>query len=121
MWTALLFIASLKLTLCCICYTSATQIYTLSLHDALPISSGGASGFCEGMPLLSKRRANLSPTASHCFQTTCAHTPRRSARKDRKSTRLNSSHVKISYAVFCLKKKKLKYTAVDGRDLPEIR
>src|SRR6266576_3335448 len=67
--------------------TATTEIYTLSLHDALSISSSSSRGTCR----------------SHC------RTPRPIARlscapRDRKSTRLNSSHVEISYAVFCLKK-----------------
>src|SRR5580700_6728758 len=64
--------------------TATTEIYTLSLHDALPISA--------------RWPARTSPP----------HTCSRSStpRPDRKSTRLNSSHVEISYAVFCLKKKK---------------
>src|SRR5690625_7687512 len=68
--------------------TSPTEIYTLSLHDALPISAG--SRYCH-------RR--LPPAADQ--------TPSSTSRAigDRKSTRLNSSHVAISYAVFCLKKK----------------
>src|SRR6266700_6934039 len=69
--------------------TATTEIYTLSLHDALPICAGTSASnpdFESGVLIT----ANVpgSPTA------------------DRKSTRLNSSHVKISYAVFCLKKKK---------------
>src|SRR3989337_730734 len=63
--------------------TATTEIYTLSLHDALPISTG-----C-------RRRRSRRPGAR----------VRRRARADRKSTRLNSSHGSISYAVFCLKKK----------------
>src|SRR2546427_8730098 len=65
--------------------TATTEIYTLSLHDALPISrcrSGTAR----------RRRGDQRRDR---FQ-----------RRDRKSTRLNSSHSQISYAVFCLKKKK---------------
>src|SRR5579871_6959471 len=62
--------------------TATTEIYTLSLHDALPISCGQGRH---------SRRDLQFPG------------PRR---EDRKSTRLNSSHVEISYAVFCLKKKK---------------
>src|SRR6267143_2374633 len=64
--------------------TATTEIYTLSLHDALPIFPGHSFG-----------QASCSMTQSQ-----------RSPRKDRKSTRLNSSHSSISYAVFCLKKKK---------------
>src|SRR5690606_40816457 len=71
-------------------------IYTLSLHDALPIYPGGAGGFrcvAEPEPGRSVREAVHSRTE-------------KAGGQDRKSTRLNSSHVKISYAVFCLKKKK---------------
>src|SRR5438874_8085145 len=70
--------------------TATTEIYTLSLHDALPIWPGGRR---EG-PCASRRCGDrLSPLL---------------LLRDRKSTRLNSSHVEISYAVFCLKKKKKK-------------
>src|SRR3989337_3979427 len=64
--------------------TATTEIYTLSLHDALPISSGIAPR--SSTP--STQRPTSSPSASG----------------DRKSTRLNSSHGSISHAVFCLKK-----------------
>src|SRR5476649_20382 len=67
--------------------TATTEIYTLSLHDALPIFSlhrGTPPGACCGPDAAAGRR------------------------RDRKSTRLNSSHTVISYAVFCLKKKNLK-------------
>src|SRR2546430_8569418 len=66
--------------------TATTEIYTLSLHDALPISN------------------NKFPTRA-CGSRAKAAT-RRECPRDRKSTRLNSSHSQISYAVFCLKKKK---------------
>src|SRR5580700_11917533 len=69
--------------------TATTEIYTLSLHDALPI--------CE--PLW-PRYVSLRPRA-------IAISPVRAISIDRKSTRLNSGHVEISYAVFCLKKKKI--------------
>src|SRR5437868_11776793 len=65
--------------------TATTEIYTLSLHDALPILGSST--------LASAAGGNLHVTSPH-------------DRRDRKSTRLNSSHVSISYAVFCLKKKK---------------
>src|SRR2546429_8378022 len=79
--------------------TATTEIYTLSLHDALPICMENG-----GWPL-----DGGDPTRS--LQTVRAS--RRDARSgrerlDRKSTRLNSSHGYISYAVFCLKKKKKK-------------
>src|SRR5256885_15336088 len=73
--------------------TATTEIYTLSLHDALPISTKlGAT--------LSSRTA--SDKDGNCRADGQLHR----LRADRKSTRLNSSHLVISYAVFCLKKKK---------------
>src|SRR2546430_8507582 len=71
--------------------TATTEIYTLSLHDALPISR--SSGRRASTAVLTSRRS----AASDGFVTPAG---------DRKSTRLNSSHSQISYAVFCLKKKK---------------
>src|SRR5207247_3843524 len=78
---------------------ATTEIYTLSLHDALPISKVG-----KVEPALWRRRRSHSPTVPRCLRTA------RYGRIDRKSTRLNSSHEWISYAVFCLKKKKKKKT-----------
>src|SRR5438874_10455053 len=72
------------------------EIYTLSLHDALPI-------------YLEVAEADVDPLAARRHDR--GHLARRAdqldAQGDRKSTRLNSSHVEISYAVFCLKKKNL--------------
>src|SRR5438132_9944949 len=69
--------------------TATTEIYTLSLHDALPI---------------------LGPTTATMGQPFAyeivVRNPDLISKRDRKSTRLNSSHTVISYAVFCLKKKK---------------
>src|SRR5436853_7388345 len=68
--------------------TPTTEIYTLSLHDALPIFAS-----CRGqlrVDVNARRAINQCVTIG----------------EDRKSTRLNSSHLGISYAVFCLKKKK---------------
>src|SRR5258708_38239771 len=70
--------------------TATTEIYTLSLHDALPIWLACASGAW----LVSPSPRSPSPWTG--------------TSTDRKSTRLNSSHQIISYAVFCLKKKKTK-------------
>src|SRR3989442_6205523 len=80
--------------------TATTEIYTLSLHDALPIWFS---------------RPGLTPTEPiNCWR----RSPKRAARKlDRKSTRLNSSHVRISYAVFCLKKKKKTDVTCDKYEL----
>src|SRR5256885_14850898 len=72
--------------------TATTEIYTLSLHDALPICRVARRS----------RRLVVKPPASKGDKI-----PTR--RRDRKSTRLNSSHLVISYAVFCLKKKKQTY------------
>src|SRR5947209_16822028 len=75
--------------------TPTTEIYTLSLHDALPISSGIAGEQDRCTPVEGGRVMNFEMVV------TAVH-------EDRKSTRLNSSHANISYAVFCLKKKKKK-------------
>src|SRR5690349_24178929 len=87
--------------------TAPTQIYTLSLHDALPIS--------QVQSLLRPRHLQLVvPNQTDRIERRQKTHPGFSQRKrkprDRKSTRLNSSHVEISYAVFCLKKKKKKKT-----------
>src|SRR5712675_3243645 len=71
--------------------TATTEIYTLSLHDALPI--------------LTERRARGEVGAEGALPA-----GERALDQDRKSTRLNSSHGYISYAVFCLKKKKKQRT-----------
>src|SRR5690349_22850655 len=83
--------------------TATTEIYTLSLHDALPIS--GTSAWRSGGSRRSRTSAAPPPAARS--RRWAPRRARRAARcADRKSTRLNSSHVEISYAVFCLKKKK---------------
>src|SRR3989442_10865746 len=79
--------------------TATTEIYTLSLHDALPIllvrelRGRSAARAAAGSDALGD--GGGAPRRHH-----------REGARDRKSTRLNSSHVRISYAVFCLKKKK---------------
>src|SRR3712207_9499772 len=79
--------------------TATTEIYTLSLHDALPISSQRTVTNCPGCAAGSRRRRRVGTSSNE-------HTLRLSGiTLDRKSTRLNSSHANISYAVFCLKKK----------------
>src|SRR5439155_14889346 len=83
--------------------TPATEISTLSLHDALPIWRNG------------------SPVNQPCDPDLSCSTSRPAApsstRRDRKSTRLNSSHVAIPYAVFCLQKKK----RLPGQAVPNVR
>src|SRR5258708_31301013 len=78
--------------------TATTEIYTLSLHDALPISFDCRS--CVRRGIARDRFVRTAPA------------------EDRKSTRLNSSHQIISYAVFCLKKKKKR--VVSQRARPQI-
>src|SRR2546430_4598621 len=79
--------------------TATTEIYTLSLHDALPISNIESQ--------LAQETAN-GRALSEANQILVDHANSADKRIDRKSTRLNSSHSQISYAVFCLKKKKKK-------------
>src|SRR3712207_9552674 len=95
--------------------TATTEIYTLSLHDALPISGAivnsrirrvvfGASdplrGGCGSM-------LDIIGHPDHLYHVRCTGGVLADVcAEDRKSTRLNSSHANISYAVFCLKKKK---------------
>src|SRR5204862_8363753 len=69
--------------------TATSEFYTLSLHDALPISNSPRS----------------TRSARVCIRTSASGAATAASYRDRKSTRLNSSHVEISYAVFCLKKK----------------
>src|SRR2546422_10429917 len=83
--------------------TATTEIYTLSLHDALPIFRRARPG-CPGDRIAAPRL--LAGPAGWC--TARGGAALRDATRDRKSTRLNSSHGYISYAVFCLKKKKKK-------------
>src|SRR5688572_33289684 len=80
--------------------TATTEIYTLSLHDALPIS-----GILQHASFTVPRYAD-----GYCLDDNCrallVMALVEDSGTDRKSTRLNSSHSQISYAVFCLKKKK---------------
>src|SRR5687768_17995118 len=78
--------------------TATTEIYTLSLHDALPIWAAPA------VP----KPLSLVPSAFRRTMAKSASVRPGATWEDRKSTRLNSSHGYISYAVFCLKKKKKK-------------
>src|SRR2546430_6206407 len=91
--------------------TATTEIYTLSLHDALPIfivhenfagsslRSNAVLNFLATLPMAQRRHWFVCLVGAS-FKTLDA------MQADRKSTRLNSSHSQISYAVFCLKKKK---------------
>src|SRR3712207_8881973 len=85
--------------------TATTEIYTLSLHDALPILSGQrTSVFATGWDVAGKAALRHEATDAAIAAELNGDTS-----GDRKSTRLNSSHANISYAVFCLKKKKTNY------------
>src|SRR2546430_7844305 len=81
--------------------TATTEIYTLSLHDALPISSTVAR-ISDSFPV--ERQNAIRQELAMALAAVLTQI------LDRKSTRLNSSHSQISYAVFCLKKKKKKTT-----------
>src|SRR2546426_8490352 len=92
--------------------TATTEIYTLSLHDALPISKQAALADIRGVAVDSAAAmvAKLigAPLPSDQVQAAVDG----ALGGDRKSTRLNSSHLVISYAVFCLKKKKRKRISI---------
>src|SRR2546430_10445826 len=93
--------------------TATTEIYTLSLHDALPIFDGqvypGLAGMIQiGDPLRNFKRLDQIKRRTMAFQAVGFGDDGNLINVnavDRKSTRLNSSHSQISYAVFCLKKK----------------
>src|SRR3712207_7619977 len=89
--------------MCILCFfffndTATTEIYTLSLHDALPISQ------------LRQRQVEAEVDSRRLGGGGRGDGLRDAVEQDRKSTRLNSSHANISYAVFCLKKKNIKPT-----------
>src|SRR5258707_1357055 len=86
--------------------TATTEIYTLSLHDALPIS-------CPAAAIASPIRYCRRAVSRNGWR------PSRVKTRDRESTRLNSSHANISYAVFCLKKKKFVWQLAAARNFYE--
>src|SRR5947208_4859487 len=89
-------------------HTATTEIYTLSLHDALPISV--FEGSVEGRVIAVEQGAGGFGYDPLFIPEGFDRTFGDEERIDRKSTRLNSSHQIISYAVFCLKKKKTRKT-----------
>src|SRR5689334_23965186 len=98
----------------CICSlfnaSATTEIYNLSLHDALPICRSSRSS--PNLGCAQRRLRSETVLSFHSsLRSGTSPVPRRSNRNfiDRKSTRLNSSHSSISYAVFCLKKKNQLY------------
>src|SRR2546427_9825657 len=89
--------------------TATTEIYTLSLHDALPISSKDTAPPTTQTRIVGSDAPRLRAITLGTMKIADAMivpTIIVESRRDRKSTRLNSSHSQISYAVFCLKKKK---------------
>src|SRR5206468_9533474 len=95
--------------------TATTDLYTLSLHDALPIYLKAFQYYMQGRSYINRRTREDQLAAIHYCQKAIdedrnyalAYAGLAEAHADRKSTRLNSSHDQISYAVFCLKKKTL--------------
>src|SRR2546426_9233730 len=85
--------------------TATTEIYTLSLHDALPICNSRTEA--PAPPSTAEEFEKTFEEIADMISTDAFYPMRLLAGKvsDRKSTRLNSSHLVISYAVFCLKKK----------------
>src|SRR3712207_7424480 len=94
--------------------TATTEIYTLSLHDALPILVATEGVLSAVQAAETGQRGYLLTRQPDYLQ---PYEAGRTA-SDRKSTRLNSSHANISYAVFCLKKKTNFYIYLPTRTLP---
>src|SRR3712207_8912646 len=92
--------------------TATTEIYTLSLHDALPISRQRRHTYAQRR----RRRLHRLRAGRRLGPGRRRGRSRRQLR-DRKSTRLNSSHANISYAVFCLKKKKTNILTTHSTEL----
>src|SRR5437879_7167801 len=85
--------------------SGSVEVYTLSLHDALPICSHEVKR---------RRICGVSAVCLSCFPVRCGVVRLHRSARDRKSTRLNSSHRCISYAVFCLKKKSYSECSMAG-------
>src|SRR3712207_8250799 len=92
---------------------ATTEIYTLSLHDALPILvprfAAGAGNKVWGLTGRWPRRGERTRPPPSWTAERLGQASKKGGQIDRKSTRLNSSHANISYAVFCLKKKNTSY------------
>src|SRR3712207_7550836 len=89
--------------------TATTEIYTLSLHDALPICDGHVRPHVEDPGGRHQPAEARRPGVDRRLDEQPERALEAGDRLDRKSTRLNSSHANISYAVFCLKKKKIRH------------
>src|SRR5256885_11193808 len=101
--------------------TATTEIYTLPLHDALPICviRGSVTRSRTAWFRGSGRAASSTRHASSSAPIVAGPAPKPGRPRDRKSTRLNSSHLVISYAVFCLKKK-IKQTNTDHTEYSSV-
>src|SRR3989442_12482643 len=93
--------------------TATTEIYPLSLHDALPICGERGRGGRQGVRAVPRQAPERGEGSAARLRSRarrqhgpCHFRTAQGESADRKSTRLNSSHVRISYAVFCLTKKK---------------
>src|SRR3712207_7047927 len=95
--------------------TATTEIYTLSLHDALPISAYNFAFAIRPLANVSAAQAKARVSLTGDAPFTIFRNSLGVITLDRKSTRLNSSHANISYAVFCLKKKKTTYVLAPTR------
>src|SRR3712207_9002571 len=95
--------------------TATTEIYTLSLHDALPICLLGEGALRDVVGAERRRRVDRLRQDRRAEAENGGEHRRPPSPQDRKSTRLNSSHANISYAVFCLKKKKINMVKVIRR------
>src|SRR5690606_41418080 len=110
---------SLVVSRLCFKYTRVAVFYSLSLHDALPIFYSfhhtGKNGSCHPASLSICKGTEPDPaiftTYPGAYYQAWSYAHKPAIHIDRKSTRLNSSHVKISYAVFCLKKKNRRTTS----------
>src|SRR3712207_8374052 len=90
--------------------TATTEIYTLSLHDALPILRSSGMLISKAPPISRRTSSSEIPIEERASESISSELSRAlssvtPSEEDRKSTRLNSSHANISHAVFCLKKK----------------
>src|SRR5256885_8833383 len=101
--------------------TATTEIYTLSLHDALPIYRDHDHGLDAALAAffrVEKKFGIHVGAADDLAGLQCGHAERFFENEDRKSTRLNSSHLVIPYAVFCLKKKKTTVISTSDTESP---
>src|SRR5205085_10010480 len=106
--------SSLRPISCFLTATAPTEISTLSLHDALPIFDDAVVDAARDL-LTGRRFLELDGAYGAGLTAIEAGSDETAQEEDRKSTRLNSSHSQISYAVFCLKKKTSTLPAAAGR------